>query len=349
MKYAISTLALLGICLAETSTPVGFNKITCLSGSDTHVSVPFHQKPVYFGSLSADSSGSNTFSIGNTLSADVTTAPHYIKFTSGTDTEGKWFDITGSAANSITVDLNGETINFPTDTTFKVIPHWTLNSLFPVDIHSSDSNSTIHLTTGSIGFQRGTEILFPDYNTPGVNKVAKRLFFMLNSGWVERLDGATFANYPNSNNEVVAPNSTLIVRNSSALNTTTYIPKGVVETAKSEILLQSSASTQIDNPVALDRPIPITLAELDLGGNFEESLNTLGFNRRDELLVYNNSEAKFNKSPTQKYIKVSGDWLDTSNSFANANNTTILPSEHIIIRKASSVDDVKPWVNAPTY
>lgn len=349
MKFATTALALLGVCLAETSIPVGFNKITCLSGSDTHVSVPFHQKPVFFGSLSSASNGSSTFTFSNSLSADVTATPHYVKFTTGTDVEGKWFDITGATSSSITVDTNGDTTNIPQDTTFKVIPHWTFDTLFPASVHATDSDSTIHLTTGSIGFQRGTEVLFPDYNTPGVNKAPKRLFFMLSSGWVERLEGEVFANYPSADNEIIAPNSTLIIRQSSALTETTYIPKGVVETAKSEILLQTATSTQIDNPVAIDRPIPIALSELDFGTNFEESLNTLGFNRRDELLVYNNSEAKFNKAPTQKYIKVGGAWLDANDNFSNADTKVIMPAEHIIIRKAKSSDDVKQWVNAPTY
>ncbi|MFU8849280.1 MAG: TIGR02597 family protein, partial [Opitutales bacterium] len=167
--------------------PIGVNKITCPVNSDTIVGIPFRKE----GSRSTVTSASPINVVGEpdlkeiplsalTLEAGSLTQ-HYLKFDSGSR-DGRWYDITANTATSVTIDLNGDTLDgVTTGDRVTIAEYWTLNTLFPPANATGDPTTTGHAVVGSNGTgsrNRKTEILYPDLLGLGINRAAPSQYYI---------------------------------------------------------------------------------------------------------------------------------------------------------------------------
>lgn len=137
----------LGQTAEFTTTPVGFNKVVCISDGTTSVSIPFVRQA---GSLHAKVSVKTSpaaapdrveFSVAGNVAWTVGqfANTHYVRFITGSRA-GQWYDVVGSGTNQLTLDAAGDDLfeNVAAGDLFLLAPHWTLDSLFPPPIRMAD-------------------------------------------------------------------------------------------------------------------------------------------------------------------------------------------------------------------
>lgn len=326
--------------------PMGFVSETCLAGSDTYLSVPFHQPPAYVGALtSAPTVSGSTATL--TFSAPGWTAnqfqnTHYVRFISG-EKLGYYYQVASNDATSLTIDLNGDTIGATSlGDQIQLIPFWTLNTLFP-----PATQTTIVASSGNLSFQRKTEILFPDRQSAGSDLAPNQVYFLTAvSGWVQDSSG-----FPSAGSVVIPPDSYFIVRHPVSVSSTTYLPTGTIDNGVLVIPLTTLSNAPQDNSVALCRPIPVALQDSGLASGFVASNGNLSFQRRDQLLVYDNTVAAFDKSASAIYFMVGTNWIQDTSGFPVVNTSQIFqPGTGIVIRKYQTAGGSTAfWQNSPTY
>ena len=346
--------ALAGFAQAQVTTaPVGFNSVTCKAGSDTFVSVPFSQQ-VYQGVISTavagGVSGQGVLTVQGTPSWTTSqyTNLYYVRMITGSKA-GHFYTILNNDSGTLTIDLAGETVTgFSNTDSLKICAYWTLGTLLP-----AATQTTAVPSTGNLGFQRRTEILFPDLVTANTNLSPNRVFFVVNTTeWREATNS-----FANADNTIILPDTYFIVRHGNAAITTdtTFTAGGSVDTLTDNSTLAPlttyipyNASNAQDIAVTTGRPVAMTLASLNLvaSGAFTPSTGNLGFQRQDELYVFDNTQSGTNKSAAHIYFYVStpGEWREATNSFVNADNSTIPAGTGFIIRKhANASTGSVPW------
>lgn len=343
------SFATAGIAPAEDvySPVVGFVRFDCLPASDTIVSVPFHPTPRWSGALSAvpGDQGSGVMRLylknnPNFASGELTATPHYLYLRDNSATEGRHYLITAHESNSVDVTVPpGELTGLAIDSLVSVIPGWTLATLFP-----PASQTTFHASTGNLASTRKSELLFFDRTTAGSNLAPNRTFFVTANAWVEA--GA----FANAGNVLIEPGQAFIVRHPAGVAQTAFVPSQQVYGGAYAVSLPYSTETARDTMLALPRPVPLTLNQLDLGGAFEESATTAENDRRDELIVYHNATAALNKLPSAIYFRTGGNWVSAP-AGSPAGTTSIEPSAGLVIRKARAGAAGAPlvWINQPVY
>lgn len=331
---AFAALSATSLTAQVTTEPVGFNSVTCLPGSDTRCSVPLSPEiPFPAGVVSSVS----TPVAGQLTIVPTATAPgwttnqfaslYYVKMTSGAKA-GMFYQILSNTATDVTVDLAGDAAAVVAADGFKICKFWTLATLFP-----PATQTTIVPSASNSGLARRTEVRFPDLTGTGINLATTRTFFLVGTEWRE----ATASN-ANADNVILTPDSFFIVRHgsSSIVSATTYTVTGNVDLAPNTTGLNTLQAGKQDNPVTHGRPIPVSLANLDLisSGAFAGSNGQGGLARRDELLVYSNAVAGINKaaSATYYYDSSSGNWK-ASGSNVISDSVEIGPAEGFVIRK----------------
>ncbi len=333
---------------ATVYSPVaGFLKFDCPAASDTIVSVPFHRTPRWAGRVLAAPSnqGGNVFRISlkdsPSFAADELTANRHLLYCrDAAGPEGRHFTIVAHGANSIDVsagpaDLSGLT----TDSQVSVIPAWTLDTLFP-----AATQTTLHASTGPLATQRASELLFFDATTAGTSLAPTRRFYVTSSGWFE------VGSFGAAGSTVIAPGQSFIIRHPAGVAATTFLPNQQVYGGKVTLPIPVANGKARDTMLSLPRPVLLTLAQLDFApGDFVESASTSPGDRKDQLLVFDNSQAERNKLPAAIYYRSGGQWLrDGTNAVSNS--VTIEPSAGLLLRKAAGgADSVVLWKNAPTY
>jgi len=116
--------------------------------------------------------------------------------------------------------------------------------------------------------------------------------------------------------------------------------------------LVTSKTTKQDNAVALQRPVPVTLALSGLASGFQASASNSVLARKDMLLVFDNTTTQTNKAPgARKFFMVGANWIeDLTTSFIDANSFVLDPSAGFVIRKATTSGGAPSfWVNTPNY
>ncbi|MFC4993917.1 TIGR02597 family protein [Rubritalea tangerina] len=334
---------------SATTDPVGYTTVTCLANSDTIVSVPFLNST---DSISSSVSGSATadgtkaeFTMSGVsgLTTDQYATLYYVRFTSGT-LEGNVYQITNNGADSVKIELNGDaSTDITSGDTFKIYKFWTLGSLFPV------GNDTIEESTGNLAFQRKSSILLPDNTSDGIQHAPAATYFLKSTGWTNNSNTSE-----DSSNVILWPDTYFIIRHSSLVQSaTTYTATGTVDThAKTSIPLSTRTDGPQDNYVSIPRPIDVKLNELNLfeSGSFTPSTGNLSFQRRDQLLVFDNGVQAQRKAPSKIYFHNGTNWVDNGNVTGNADEAIIKASQGIIIRKYQTNDGATIfWNNTPTY
>ncbi len=362
-------LALPQAVAATASTgALGYTTVQCLWSSDTLCSTAgITEKPDFIGKVASAAGATITVDASPAWGADAFAGTHYVRFTTGSNI-GRYYTVTGNGANTLTIDLGGDDLSgVVADDGVKLVKYWTLGSLFPVD-----NQATIIQSAGNLGFQRRTEVLFPDLVSEGINLSPPndtKFFLVAGSGW--RSAGTGF---PASDDVQVLPDMYFIVRHPAApvgtdpsVLGTEFVPMGHVEEAPTTISLATrpTGSGQQDNSVAISRPVAVTLAESDLisSGAFLPSANGLGFNRRDELLVFDldvdtisPDDSGINRAQVQKYYfnnsisdgMTTGHWVNVGTGTIADNELVFQPGSGVKIRKYNTAGGATSfWVFDP--
>jgi len=328
-----------------TTNPVGYITVNCPAGSDTILSVPFHQSPAFVAPLSAAPSISGStatldFSAtGVSWTANQFAGSYYVRFTAGTKI-GSYYTVTANTSNTLTIALNGDTLSaVASGDGVKLIAYWTLDTLFP-----PATQTTVVASAGTLGFQRKTELLFPDLLSQGINLAPNRKFYLNGTTWTSA------TGTPAAGSTIILPDSYFILRHPSTVSATTFSPAGTVEISQVVSPLFTQTSGQQDNFVALTRPVPVALKDSGLASSFVASAGNLGFQRRDELLVFDNTIIGINKAPSAKYYMVGTSWINASGATNADNDLVFQPGTGVIVRKYQNASSTTAfWQNTPTY
>lgn len=332
---------------SEYSPVVGFLKFDCPANADTVVSVPFHRAPRWAGRLlsapSDEGGGVFRLALKDTPSFaanELKATPHLLFCRDPAGPQGRHFPIIAHGASSIDIsagaaDLNGLAI----DSRISVIPAWTLDSLFP-----AATQTTFHASTGPLATQRVSELLFFDNTTVGTSLAPTRRFYVTASGWFE---AGTFLA---AGSTVIAPGQAFLIRHPAGVAATTFVPNQQVYGGKVTLEIPVANGKSRDTMLSPPRPVSLTLGRLDFApGDFVESASTAPVDRKDQLLVYDNSQTGQNKLPVATYFRSGGQWRrDGTNAVSDS--VVIEPSAGLLLRKAAGgADTVVLWKNAPVY
>jgi uncharacterized protein (TIGR02597 family) len=350
LVFVVFAVCALAPAMAE-NLMIGFNRVTCPAKSDTLVSVPFMKHPVKAsGSLASapnlSTAGQAILSLAS--SGNWTTnefkGKSYVRFTSGAKA-GHWYDILANTNSTLTIDLNGETGSaLASGDTFMVVEYWTLNTLFP-----PGNQTTIHVSSGNLGYQQKSKILFPNITDTGINLPAEGVYFLTSSGWKQSIK-----EFPIAGDKILPPGLPFIIRHPAGVVSTFFEPQGRVLRSTDSLTLTQAQGSRQDNTVAVYRPVDVPLSNsgLDEVAFTSSASHELGA-RKDELLVFDNSVLGFNKKPSAIYYKVSGSWFrEDGKGAANPavdQEKALSASGGLVVRKASGTTAIATWKNQPTY
>jgi uncharacterized protein (TIGR02597 family) len=347
------SLTISGILLAaEVFSPVvGFMNFDCPADSDTVVSAPFHPAPRWAGraagSPTDQGGGTTRLSLKDSpafAAGELTSTPHFLYCRDAAGVHrGRHFLIVQHGAD--TVDVMASLIDLgslTTDGLVSVIPAWTLDTLFP-----PDTQTTLHPSTGPLATERVSELLFFDATTVDTSLAPSRRFYVTDTAWHEV--GGSFAE---AGDTVIEPGRAFIIRHPVGVGLTTFVPNQQVYGGLVSVMIGGSAADKgRDTMIGLPRPVSITLDDLDFApGQFVESVTTAPGDRKDQLLVFDNTEPLRNKQPDAVYFRSGGQWLSSESGFPAAGSEPIEPSAGLLVRRAAG-SGATPilWVNSPTY
>lgn len=337
------------------SEPVGFVRTSCLSNSDTFCGLPLTRPAAFRGLISSASKGVLAISgtPGWSTNRFSGTQAHYALIGTHSSTnpnEGRIYRITTNGAASLTLELNGDSIDaISPNTPVSVFPYWTLATLFP------DSDANISFTPSASSLSIKTQILIPDYNTTGINLAAAKAYYYLNSGtnigWRKSGDAIT----TDHGSDILLPDGYVIVRNKNNAPTLPMRICGSVLTGKQTTGLDTSATSKQDNSIALIRPIDLPLQSTGLSpaaGNFVASQSALSI--QDQLLCFDNAQVAMNKSASKSYYYLSNGtstgWRLAGAPVTEDRGRDLLPAgSALLIRKAVADGATRFLTNSPTY
>lgn len=349
------------------SAPLGFNKITCLVNSDTIVGVPFRRE----GSIQTRTTGApldvggqpdqKEIPLGSLALTPGALTQHYLLFASGTR-DGRWYDIVANSETSVTIDLNGDNVDTVALGDSAVIAeYWTLNTLFPPAAATTSwteepagsgnwvpNGHAIVASLGTRAFQRRTELLFPDFSGSGINRSSSVTYYIFNNTW-QQLNG----DGSDMGNVILYPDYRATIRHPASVSfPTEYSSSGEVLISSFSIPLHTQVDGPRDTYIALPRPVDLTLSALNLweSGAFVQSLGTRAFQRRDELLVFDNNTSVINKSSSATYFHDGTNWLAVGDNVTNRDNDVIPAGAGFVIRKyQTTAGETVFWNNTAPY
>jgi uncharacterized protein (TIGR02597 family) len=332
-----------------TTEPVGFTTATQLGNSDSLISVPFIRPPAFVGGI--QSAGGSTITVsGNPWTANQfvyapgTQPNHYYALVGAASAanpkEGHTYPITANTSNTLTVQLGQDNLTgIPANAQLSVIPNWTLATVFPV----TDQNVSFTPTTSTSQYK--TQIRVPDVSASGINLPFINYFFSNNVngtsgniGW--RLVGD---NTTEHGDDALLPDSYFMVRNLNGAPTLPLVTLGTVLTKKLTVPLLTSTITAQDNPVSLLRPLDVALNATGL------KISDGSFTASDQLLVFDNTTAGFDKAPAKIYVQsaavTNGPWRLSTDSVNDRGNEIIAANTGFIIRKGIGSGQPAFWMN----
>jgi uncharacterized protein (TIGR02597 family) len=310
-KYFLPGIALLGALLladpaavadSVVTDSVGFTTTSALSNSDTFVSSPFTRPPSFVGAIL--SAAGNTL----TVSGSPGWTPNQFVYAAGTQPnhyyvllgpasvtnpkEGHIFTITANTASALTLDTtNDDLTGIPANAQVSVIPFWTPATIFP----ASDANVSFTPTTSPPAYK--TLLRVPDYSAGGTNLPYSAEYYFDNGAW-QRVSPAGVGN-----DDPLQPDGYFVVRTSNGAPTLPITNLGAVLLKKISAPLATAPSPGQDNPLGIIRPVNVSLNASGLSSIFGPG---------DQLLLYNNAVAAFDKAPSAIYTydthwRLSGD------------------------------------------
>lgn len=344
LGIAAALIAVLPLANAQnvtaTTDPVGFVTIDLPVNSDTIIAAPLTKTPIFQGSVSSRSGF--IISVSSAPNWSQFTSPTYLQVVDGSQA-GMIFDIASNTANSLTLVNNGlEPTGLDAGAQFKLVEYWTLGTLFP----SSSANISFTPSSNTLGVNRRTQILLPDTTGTGINRAPTDTYFFTGTSWRK-----TTASTTDANNTPILPETYFIVRNpSTATSGLKLTVAGSVSTSSFTIPLDRISSGSNDNYVSISRPMDVALNDLGLisSGAFVASSNTLGVNRRDQLLVFSNNSTGLNKAASSTYYYVTNaGWRSTSTGATDVGTSVIPAGSGLVIRKYPNSDTTTQFWSNP--
>ncbi len=265
--------------------------------------------------------------------------------------EGRFYQVASNSANSVTVNLNGDTLSsVMAGTQVSIVPYWTLNTIFP----AANANTSFTPTTSL--FTLKTQILIPDYASSGTNLSAAGVYIYYNDGasnvgWRAVGDLNTDHGY-----DPLIPDGYVTVRTPASVPALPVTFSGSVPTTKLVTALTTRTAGAQDNAVALNRPADQTLGSLGLNptdGSFVATTSL--FSLKDEIFVYDNTRTGFNKSSSGVYIYYNDGasnvgWRAVGDLTTDHSSDVIAASSALTIRKAATTaGQTAIWSNSPNY
>ena len=353
----LGALALAGNTFGQTtatSDPVGFNSVTALGNSDTRFSVPLQRPNVFTGTVASVSG--NVVTVSGTpawtasqyvYAAGTQTNTYYIELITG-NKKGMSYTVTDNGASSVTLNLNGDVIdgasnNIVAGDSFKVVPYWTLSTLFP-------NQNGITTTTAVNGTGNLTQILFPDLSTAGVDLTSPATYYYYSgtgfggAGWRKLAGGFT----NKKDDDIIPPDVAVVVRQSNVQTSSILTATGAVPTNNRKYIIGTIApNTPQDNAIAIDIPVALSLTQSNLfeSGAFTGTTAINGTSG-DQLLVYDDTTPAYDKTPSATYYYYTGTgfggagWRQLAGGFTNIKNTDtpFQPGSGFIIRKQATAN-----------
>lgn len=325
------------------SPPMGFANKTTSGNADNIVGIPMQRRPVWAGKINGVSE--NELTVPATLiEGALTLQAHYVLVTSGS-LEGYSFDVTANTESTISVAPNATddvaTQGLQAGAQCQVIPHWTLNTLFPDGqgfVHSSDvfnPTSTLwlyDLTRAGTGLVPANSYLYHDGSQGPV-------------GWYDFND----VNDGLKNHVPISAETFFVVRHTTetapAFFIAGHVPDSKIGTAVGRFEDDKGQDNLIINPY----PVSFTLQSSGLAnsGAFSESSDV--FNPTDLLWIFG-PPSGFGAVPANAYLYHDGTqgpegWYDFNDPNAGLMNTLSLPGgTPMVLRKSPGAAGSIMWV-----
>lgn len=332
-----------------TTGSVGMLSIPAPSPSDTIVSLPLHRPDVYRGIIESSNGAVVTLSQAS-FDADAFNDQFYLLLESGSG-EGWWFPITDTSGSSLTLDLGPTADSSPLqqDVLVKIVPFWTLDSVFPNGRGVNASGNLLPVT----------RVLLPDSARSGIRLAPGSSFFYFSGAGHGGEGWRKFGQDPSAkfDDQILPPGVSMIVRHDGGTETV-FENLGVVQTsAFSSRLGTLSPNLAQDHSMGSGIPVPVSLSDSRL---FESGAFTASANLEDpadQLLIYNQSAPGKNRSPASVYYYYGGlqsggpGWrlLGAPGIIQNATEV-FQPAQGFVIRKAADPVPVSTrWTVRPAY
>ncbi|MGC6425192.1 MAG: TIGR02597 family protein [Lentimonas sp.] len=275
--------------------PIGALVTTVTARGDTVVGAPLYRATELNDTATAIASGVIT-ATADLTGADYTTEAHFVLMTSGAD-RGNYYTVDANDATSITIDLNGG--SDPSVGTYKVIPYWTLDTLFP------DGGA---VPASADPFNPSGLVLFNDLTTIGVNLSKSSVYFYYDgtiggtAGWYNNDD----LNAGLVGHTIILPEHFITIRNHTSSDSDVVVsgqvPADIIATEIGRL-----ADAAQDNAVVNPYPAPILLDNSGLVTSGVVSGSTDPFNPTDLILVFDNAAfSGFNLSTSRVYFYYNG-------------------------------------------
>jgi uncharacterized protein (TIGR02597 family) len=323
---AIASLTTFSSLFAVETDPVGYLTFNAADAADTKFGLPMEQAAVLSTSVDSVASGVVTVSVDASAASDS----HYLQFSDGA-LAGQWFQVSGSSATSITVAEDLESLGAVASDTFKVIPFWTLSTLFGTDFPVSTNV-----------FAADAQVLGNDVTGIGINKApnANYAYHDGSSGFVAA--GWFDVNNPfggSADAQKLAPNTFITIRNQSG-SEFSLVLAGAVPTVALSTGIVADPSSENDNLVYNPYPADIQLSLSSLTDVVDVSTNV--FSPLTQVVVYE-SFSGLNPSPSANYAYhdgssgfVAAGWFNVNNAFGGTQDTVTIPQGGaFIIRKGA--------------
>ncbi len=324
-------------CFGAESLVVAHFTQDCPADTDTFINVPVHRPSVFKGVV--ESVEANAESVTLSLSGEPNfTADQfvygvngnkdkfYIKFVCG-NLEGAYFDIESNGAFSLEIEIGvSEAQSIKQGDEFIIVPHWTLNTLFP-------NGKGLYAST--LAFAAGaSKLMFFDSNTQGANFSVNKVYYYFKNASTEGWRQSGNSGAGSMADVIVPPNEFFIFRNDGADKNSKISFSGVVDMCAQTLILKNLSLTEYqDNIIAFPSCTPLKLSQLgaecvkdDFFRPSRMSLNSAG---GDTILAYSTSLGK-NKSADILYYYNNGHWYRSGKVLAD---NDVIPSNIAIVRR----------------
>jgi uncharacterized protein (TIGR02597 family) len=266
---------------------VGYNQQAVPANTDVRLSVPFCQSAV--GSYAVNTKTASGVTVTATLSSGVYANLYYVRFISGS-AAGLWSTISTNGTGSFDLADAGVLAQVSVGDTFRVYPHYTLRTLFPVGMLN-------------VSYNTSTKILLFDNSLSAMaqNRPASKTASYVSGNWL----GSGV-----NNNTVLAPETQFILRNNSS-TPLTMITQGFVPDYTVSMLIAPSG----DLNVGTGYPVPVVLKNSGLGASLRK------------VLFYDNTATGENKPAVKTATYSGGNWIGsgvTGNELLSGSQTITL-------------------------
>ena len=323
---AIASLSTFSSLSAVETDPVGYLTFSAADAADTKFGLPMEQAAILATSVVSVTSGTVSVSVD----ASAASYSHYLQFSDGA-LAGQWFQISASSATSITVAEDLEALGATSNDTFRVIPFWTLSTLFGTDFPVSTNV-----------FAAVAKVLGNDVAGIGINKAPNA-----NYAYHDGSSGFVAAGWFNVNNAFagsaddvkLTPDTFITIRNQSGSDIALVVA-GSVPTVPLSIGVVGDPSNTNDNLVYNPYPAAVQLSLSSLTDVVDVSTDV--FSPLTQVVVYE-SFSGLNPSPTANYAYhdgssgfVAAGWFNANNPFVGTQDTVTIPQGGaFIIRKGA--------------